>query len=146
MPPSRQRADRMCDHPAGPDLNQMVCIMAKATGQTITDKSVSAIMARWRSEAALYQGAKDASERGAIDGTAMDCATDAFLDLEDATAEAVIRTPARSLGELRDKFALLLYWQEAVDGYGHWTDGRDRRLAESMKADFERLTIARAVQ
>jgi hypothetical protein len=37
---------------------------------------------------------------------------------------------------------LLLHWMHIGD---RWSDDRDSRLAESMKADFERLTIARLV-
>jgi len=59
---------------------------------------------------------------------------EALCDLEDIPATALHKTPARSLAELRLKLDVLSDFVEST-----WSDRRDIRLIESIKADLRRL-------
>jgi len=62
--------------------------------------------------------------------------TDRHLDNDARLTFAVARTPARSGAELKLKFELLLHVMSISN---KWVDDRDYILAESLKADFDRM-------
>ena len=66
-----------------------------------------------------------------------DRATRKLLNTEARLSKAINATPSASLAELRLKLELLLYWMSDGD---KWIDRRDKKLTESMMADFDRLT------
>jgi hypothetical protein len=63
--------------------------------------------------------------------------TDSFLDEQARLSKAIIDTRSATVTELRQKFDLLLYWQEFGEG---WIDDVDPKLTASIKEDFDRLT------
>jgi len=65
--------------------------------------------------------------------------TDSFLDEQARLSKAIIDTRSATVTELRQKFDLLLYWQEFGEG---WIDDVDLKLTASIKEDFDRLTAA----
>ena len=63
--------------------------------------------------------------------------TDALREEQARLSKAIINTRSATVTELRQKFDLLLYWQEIGEG---WIDDLDVELTASIKEDFERLT------
>ena len=65
--------------------------------------------------------------------------TDALIDEQTWLSKAIIDTRSTTVTELRQKFDLMLYWQEIGEG---WIDDLDIKLTASIKEDFDRLTAA----
>lgn len=88
---------------------------------------MTSLVTEWRTAIERYNNASGHT----------DAENDQQCDTEARLALAVARTPARIGAEMKLKLEMLL---DLMGGeVGDWVDERDRILAESLKADFDRL-------